>query len=345
MQSIHAKNQQPRMQTLCKCKPKPGLNLCHKDIPIPKSNEVLIKVLKTGICGTDLSLYNYTPWAKSVLSLPQTIGHEFVGKIVKIGSKVTTQKTNNIVSAEAHLFCKKCDQCANKNYHLCPNTKGLGIHTNGAMAEFVCVPESNLWACPHIDPKIMAFADALGNALYATSRTDIYNQDILITGAGPIGLATMMLCLFLKANSVTIIEPNTYRQKLAKKLGATQIASPKTRLKKPKKGWNIGFEMSGKTSALEKLVKNLNPGSQIIIMGILPNQSQINWPSLIFKNLNIHCLYGREIFKTWQQLDHYLSQGFNPLPLVTHEFAAKDYQKAFSLMASGNCGKILLNWN
>lgn len=337
------------MRSLCKLSLQKGLTLCQKEIPDFKHHEVLIRIHKTGICGTDLQLYHSNDWACSVMNIPLTIGHEFVGRVYKVGSKVKSVKKGDWVSAEGHLFCGICDACLNNQAHFCINSKGIGVHTHGAMTDYFVMPESNLWLCNGLDSDIMAFADVLGNAVYALSKVLVKNKLVCITGAGPLGLSVLMLCKFLGAGFVSICDTNDYRLHLASKLGADEtLLMDSNTLKKGfdfKKKWDVGFELSGKANALRSLISHLNPGSSLVLMGLLPKRSMINWQTLIFKNIDIFCLYGRLIFDTWKQLNDYLLQGFNPKPIITHHFDANDFEKAFQLMQSRQCGKILLHWN
>ena len=310
------------MRALCKLSLKKGLTLCQKKMPAFTDNQVLIRVHKTGICGTDLQLYNTNEWARSIIIPPLTIGHEFMGQICEIGAAVTAAKKGDWVSAEGHLFCGNCEACLNNQAHFCVKSKGIGVHCDGAMADYFVIPESNLWVCNTLDSDLMAFADVLGNAVYALSKVIVKNKNICITGAGPLGLSVLMLCKFLNAGSVSICDTNEYRLNLASKLGANEtLLMDSNTLKKGfdlKKKWDIGFELSGKSNALRLLIQHLKAGSSLVLMGLLPKRSMVNWQNLIFKNIHIFCLYGRLIFDSWKQLNRYLLQGFNPKAIITH---------------------------
>eukprot|EP01047_Picozoa_sp_COSAG01_P013494 COSAG01_NODE_636_length_14635_cov_18.612617_6_plen_363_part_00 len=328
-------------RSLTKTQPASGLELLKRTIPQPQADETLIRVLKTGICGTDLHLYNYDDWAASIMQIPQVIGHEFVGKIMETGQ---------ITCAEAHSFCDNCMSCKQDMRHLCLNSQGLGVHRDGAMTDYLCLPTKNLFLMPGIPLDIAAFADALGNAVYAVQEAQVTGKSVLITGAGPIGLSVLMLCKFLKAKDVCIADPIAYRVKLAEQLAADEgiILSDQNchdgfKLASDYQA-DIGFELSGNASAFQSLLAHLNPGGKALVLGLIPNHSALNWPDIIFKSIQIHCLYGRKIFKTWQHLHDLLMQGFDPSPIITHHFLAKDFDQAFQLMQSKQCGKVILDW-
>ena len=340
------------MQAIRKSKQIKGLNLENIKKPIPKTNEVLIKVLKTAICGTDLHIYEWDEWAKNTIKPPLTIGHEFAGKIEEIGAGVTHYNVGDIVSGEGHITCGQCRNCRAGQRHLCNKTIGIGIHKNGSFAEYMTLPEGNVWPVhPDISTDIASIFDPLGNAVHCSLSFEMVAEDVLITGAGPIGCMAASICKKIGARNVVVTDISDFRLKLAKKMGADAVINIKREkitdcFKKLRidAGFDIGLEMSGNSMALTEMITHMYNGGKIALLGILPNNTKINWDEIIFKGIELKGVYGREMFETWYKMTQLIKGGLDISSIITHKFSIKDYEKAFDTIKSGNCGKIILEW-
>tara|TARA_Y100000588_G_scaffold173738_1_gene187700 strand:- start:159 stop:1196 length:1038 start_codon:yes stop_codon:yes gene_type:complete len=329
--------------------------LCMDNIPMPilYNDSVLIKVKKTGICGTDLHIYNWDDWAKKTLTLPMVIGHEFCGVVCDKGKDVKNIQINDRVSAEGHIVCGFCRNCRAGKGHLCRNTKGIGIQVPGAFAEYICVPETNVIKIPNnINDDVAAIFDPLGNAFHTALSYQIIGEDILITGAGPIGIMAAKVCQVIGARKVILTDINDERIKLAQNLGIKLSYNSKQNNLKSimqqnnmKEGFDIGLEMSGSKEALNDMIKVMNNGGKIAILGIAPTSFEVNWNEIIFKMLEIKGIYGREMYETWYKMIALVQSGLNIENIITHKFHFTDFEKAFKIMEEGNCGKIILNWS
>lgn len=331
-----------------------SIGIVMEEVPLPaiKAHEVLIKIKKTSICGTDIHIYNWDQWAQKTVPLPLVIGHEYVGEIVEVGKNVTHLKIGQRVSGEGHLTCSHCPNCLKGLKHLCVNTRGVGYHTQGCFAEYFALPAENVFLVPDdIPDDLAAIFDPFGNATHTALSFDLVGEDVLITGAGPIGIMAAAICRYAGARHVVITDLNDYRLKLAKDMGATCcINVAKTNLKEQvkalgiKDGFTVGLEMSGSPQALASMTELLQHGGKIALLGILPNGAGIDWDLVIFKMLLLKGIYGREIFSTWYKMAHMLEGGLNLSPIITHHFPYLEFQKGFDVMLSGNSGKVILDW-
>jgi threonine 3-dehydrogenase len=341
------------MKALVKSKFEKGIWL--EEIPMPPMghNDVLIKIKKTAICGTDIHIFNWDEWAQKTISVPMAIGHEFVGEIVKIGSEVEGLKIGQRISGEGHITCGHCRQCRAGRKHLCRNTLGLGVNRPGCFAEYLSLPASNVYPVPdNIPDEIAAFLDPLGNAVHTALSFDLVGEDILITGAGPIGMMAVAIAKKVGARFVVITDVNEYRLELARKMGATLAINPKeVSLKEVmqklnmKEGFDVGLEMSGNNEAFISMLEHMNHGGRIAMLGIPPKPVSIDWNQVIFKGLIIKGIYGREIFDTWYKMITLLQSGLDIAPVLTHQFSYLEYQKAFEIMSSHQSGKVVLEWS
>ena len=330
-----------------------GLSIEDVPMPVLYNDSVLIKVKKTGICGTDLHIYNWDNWAKKTLTLPMVIGHEFCGVVYDKGKDVKNIQINDRVSAEGHIVCGFCRNCRAGKGHLCRNTKGIGVQIPGAFAEYICVPETNVIKIPNnINDDVAAIFDPLGNAFHTALSYQITGEDILITGAGPIGIMAAKVCQVIGARKIILTDINDERIKLAQNLGIKLSYNSKQNNLKSimqqnnmKEGFDIGLEMSGSKEALNDMIKVMNNGGKIAILGIAPTSFEVNWNEIIFKMLEIKGIYGREMYETWYKMIALVQSGLNIENIITHKFHFTDFEKAFKIMEEGNCGKIILNWS
>lgn len=315
--------------------------------------EVLIKIRKTAICGTDLHIYLWNDWARNNIPLPLTIGHEFMGEVIETGAAVTHVKKGDRVSGEGHITCGYCRNCRAGRQHLCHKTVGVGIQRAGAFAEYLSLPEQNVWLIhTDIPDEIAAFFDPLGNAVHSALSFDMAAEDVLITGAGPIGIMAAAICKFMGARNVVVTDVNDYRLELAGKLGADRtvnvtrenISDVFTELNMTG-GFDRGLEMSGNARAFNDMLKNMYQGGRIALLGILPNDTLINWENIIFKGLRLKGIYGREMFETWYKMSQMLRSGLKVTDVLTHRFPVNDFQQGFDIMESGLCGKVILEWD
>jgi len=341
------------MKALVKKSPEQGIWI--EDVPVPEcgTNDVKIKISHTAICGTDLHIYKWNEWAQRTLELPLVTGHEFVGIIEEIGPGVTHYKPGDRVSGEGHITCGYCRNCRAGKRHLCHKTIGVGIQRAGAFAEYLVIPESNVWPIhDDIPSEIAAFFDPLGNAIHTALSYEMVGEDVLITGAGPIGIMATAICKFVGARNVVITDVNEYRLNLAKKLGATKtINISKENIRDSfdelnmVNGFDVGLEVSGNPSAFKDMLEHMYHGGRIALLGLLPKSTQINWDDIIFKGLHVKGIYGREMYETWYKMTQMLRGGLDISDVLTHQIPIDDFQKGFEIMESGNCGKIVMEWN
>ena len=341
------------MKALVKSKAEPGLWM--EDVPEPKVriNDVLIKVDRAGICGTDLHIYQWDAWAQGAVPVPLVIGHEFVGEIVGVGSNVKDFKEGDVVSGEGHLVCGHCRNCMAGRRHLCAETRGVGVNRTGAFAEFIALPQTNVWYHDQsLDRDVMALFDPFGNAAHTALSFETLGEDVLITGAGPIGCMAAAICKMIGARNVVVTDVNDYRLDLADKMGADRIINVQNEKivdcfdeLKIANGFDIGLEMSGNPKALQDMINTMYHGGKIALLGILPNETQVNWDEIIFKGLHIKGIYGREMFETWYKMTQLIRGGLDVSPIITHKFKAEDFQNAFDIIESGQCGKVILEWD
>ncbi len=343
------------MKALVKSKAEEGLWL--EDVPKPKitDNDVLIRVLKTGICGTDVHIYKWDFWAQQNINISTVIGHEFVGEIVEVGENVNDFndfKVGDIVSGEGHLVCGRCRNCMAGRRYRCANTIGVGVHINGCFAEYISLPWQNIWRHDDkVNLEVASFFDPFGNAVHSALTFPMVGEDVLITGAGPIGIMAIPVARHAGARHIVITDVNEYRLDLARKFDVTKAVNvTKEKISDVQKelgmteGFDIGLEMSGNASAFGDMIENMAHGGSIALLGIPPEEMTIDWNKVVFSMLTIKGIYGRKIFETWYQMTVLLQSGVNIEPVITHRFPAEEYEKGFEAMMSGNCGKVILEW-
>jgi len=341
------------MKALVKSKPERGIWM--EDIPAPAvgHNDVLIKVSRTAICGTDIHIYQWDDWAKSTIPVPLAIGHEFAGEIVEVGGEVKGFAVGDRVSAEGHITCGVCRNCRAGRRHLCIDTVGVGVNRAGAFAEFLSVPAFNVFKLPDvIDDDMAAILDPLGNATHTALSFDLVGEDVLITGAGPIGIMAVAIARYAGARHIVITDINDYRLKLATTMGASAaLNATRDSIDDTMKtlgmteGFDVGMEMSGNPAAFRDMLRTMHHGGRVAILGIPPEETSVDWNMIIFKGLLLKGIYGREMFETWYKMSSMLQSGLNIAPIITHHFDVNDFQPAFELMESGQSGKVFLNWS
>ncbi len=341
------------MKALVKAKSEPGLWMQEVSEPACGPNDVLIKVRKTAICGTDMHIYNWDDWAQQTIPVPMTVGHEYVGTIVEVGDNVADFKVGDRVSGEGHITCGHCRNCRAGKRHLCRNTSGVGVNRPGAFAELVAIPASNAYPLPDdISDDLAAILDPMGNAAHTALSFDLVGEDVLITGAGPIGLMSTAIARQAGARHVVITDVNDYRLSLAGKLGATRalnvtkatLTDVMTDLGMTE-GFDVGLEMSGNPQAFRDMLGAMNHGGKVALLGIPPQDTAINWNDLIFKGLQVKGIYGREMFETWYKMTALLQSGMDLTPVLTHWFPVDRFEEGFSIMNSGQSGKVILDWS
>lgn len=341
------------MQALVKREAKPGLWL--EEVPVPEIgiNDVLIEVLRTGICGTDLHIYDWDEWARKTIPVPMVVGHEFVGRIVACGSNATGFKVGEIVSGEGHVVCGRCRNCLAGRRHLCKDTSGVGVNRPGAFAEYLSLPVTNVWHHDGNIPRdVQSIFDPLGNAVHTALQFPVLGEDVLITGAGPIGAMAAAVCRHAGARNVVITDVNPFRLELAKKMGATLAVNVKDRdlasVQKElgmREGFDVGLEMSGNPHAFRDMLANMCHGGKIAMLGIpAGGEMSINWNTVIFNMLTIRGIYGREMYETWYQMSVLVQSGLDISPVITHRYHFSDFEKGFEAMHSGQSGKVILTW-
>ncbi|MDJ0916204.1 MAG: L-threonine 3-dehydrogenase [Woeseiaceae bacterium] len=340
------------MRALVKSEAEPGIWL--EDVPEPSvgHNDVLIEVRRTAICGTDIHIYQWDEWAQGAIPVPMVVGHEFSGRIVDVGSEVRGFKVGDRVSAEGHITCGVCRNCRAGRRHLCMNTRGIGVNHPGAFAEYIAVPAFNVFKLPDaISDDMAAILDPLGNATHTALSFDLVGEDVLITGAGPIGIMAVAIARFAGARHIVITDINDYRLDLARQMGATKAINvtlesldDTMRQLGMEEGFDVGMEMSGNAAAFNDMLRTMHHGGRVAILGIPPGGTTIDWNQVIFKGLILKGIYGREMFETWYKMSSMLQSGLNIAPIITHHYPAAEFQPAFDLMASGQSGKVILNW-
>jgi len=340
------------MKCIVKAAPKEGVEISDKPVPTIGYGEVLIKIKATGICGTDVHIYNWDEWAQKTIKPPMTIGHEFVGTVAEIGAGVSHVAVGDVVSGEGHIACGKCRNCLAGRAHICRRTIGVGVNRDGAFAEYLAIPATNVWKCnPDIPAEYYAFFDPYGNAVHTALSFDLLGEDILITGAGPIGAMAVAVAKHAGARHVVITDVNEYRLELARKMGATlalnvaqqSLEDAITQLNMTE-GFDVGLEMSGNAIALRQMIANMRNGGKIAMLGIQQPNTGIDWDQVVFKGLTIKGIYGREMFETWYKATAMIQSGLDVSPILTHQMHYTEFQKGFDIMRSGNSGKIVLWW-
>lgn len=340
------------MKALVKSLPEKGLQIKEVSIPPIADNEVLIKTRKGSICGTDLHIYNWDTWAQKTIPTPMVIGHEFMGEIAKVGKNVQNLHEGDRISGEGHLTCGRCPPCRKGQKHLCMNMLGLGVHRHGCFAEYFNFPAENVFLLPKSIPDdVAAILDPFGNAVHTALSFPLVGEDVLITGAGPIGIMAAAVARKAGARNVVITDKKPYRLELAKKMGATHAVDVTRQALKEimhqagiEFGFTVGLEMSGSPQALRVMLETMQHGGHVALLGILPSDCVVDWDLIIFKMLTVKGIHGREIFKTWYQMTHLLECGLDLKPLITHHFCFEDFEKAFAIVQSGESGKVILSW-
>ena len=340
------------MKALVKAKPEPGLWM--EQVPVPETgpNDVLVRIKKTAICGTDIHIWNWDEFTSKIVPVPMVVGHEFFGEIVEAGSAVTKYSVGQRISGEGHIICGTCRNCRAGRGHLCRNTLGIGVNIPGAFAEYLCLPEDNVVPIPEdIDDEIASIFDPFGNAVHTALTFDCVGEDVLVTGAGPIGIMGALVVQKIGARKVVITDINPSRLKLAEKMGLNHVINPqKEDLIEVmqniglKEGFDIGLEMSGAAPAFQDMIDKMNNGGKIAILGLSSTGFDIDWNKVIFKMLRIQGIYGREMFETWYKMIALVQSGLDLSPLITHRFSIDDYEEGFATMLSGNSGKVILDW-
>jgi threonine 3-dehydrogenase len=340
------------VKALVKVRAEPGLVV--EDVPVPEAgrDDVLIRVLRTGICGTDLHIYDWDGWAQANVPVPQIIGHEFVGEVVEAGADVHDLYRGDLVSGEGHLVCGRCRNCMAGRRVQCARTKGIGVNYPGAFAEFIALPATNVWRHPRdIDLDVAAIFDPFGNAVHTALTFPILGEDVLITGAGPIGLMAAIVARHAGARYVVISDVSPYRLDLARRIGVT-MAVDAARVSLPeamselamREGFDVGLEMSGKPSALRDMLASMTHGGKVAMLGLPTEEFGINWAHLVTNMTTIKGIYGRQMFETWYEMSVLIQSGVDISPVITHRFDAADYEQAFATVRSGLCGKVVLTW-
>ena len=340
------------MKALVKSSGERGIWL--ENIPEPEcnTNDVKIRITHSSICGTDLHIYKWDAWAQKTLDVPLVIGHEFCGIVEEIGPGVTHYKLGQRVSGEGHITCGNCRNCRAGKRHLCQKSSGIGVHKDGAFAEYLVIPESNVWPIhDEIPSDIASFFDPFGNAVHTSLSYEMVGEDVLITGAGPIGMMSVAICKFVGARNVVITDINDYRLTLAKKMGATKtinvskssIAEFYPQLNMTS-GFDVGLEMSGNPEAFRSMLEHMYHGGKVALLGLLPDSTRIDWDDIIFKGLRVKGIYGREMYETWYKMTQMLRSGLDISQVVTHRISIDQYEEAFNIMETGECGKIVLEW-
>jgi threonine 3-dehydrogenase len=340
------------MLALVKVDAGPGLRL--QEVPRPEIgiNDVLIRVHKTGICGTDLHIESWDPWAAKTIHPPLVVGHEFVGEVVEVGGNVTDFHTGELVSGEGHVTCGRCRHCLAGQRHLCVNTVGLGVNRDGAFAEFVALPMTNVWhQAAGVDEEVAAIFDPFGNAVHTALAFEVLGEDVLITGAGPIGLMASAVARHAGARHIVISEPNAFRRDLAMRMGATIAVDPRERdLRDVQRelgmveGFDVAFEMSGNATALRSAIDNMAHGGRIAILGIPTAEISLDVNAIVFNQLTLRGIYGREMYETWYKMRVLIQSGLDIRPAITHRFGFRDFEAAFAAARSGDSGKVIMDW-
>lgn len=341
-----------KMKAIVKKYAKPGVWMDEVAIPVCGPNDVKIKIHKTSICGTDIHIYEWNEWAQKTIPVPMVIGHEYVGRVVEIGSNVTGVKVGELVSGEGHITCGVCRNCYAGRRHLCRDTKGVGVNRDGAFAEYLCIPATNVWhADESIKEEYFSCFDPFGNAVHTALKFDLLGEDVLVTGAGPIGIMAAAVAIKAGARHVVITDLNPYRIDLAKKMGVVNAYNTKEISIKEiqqklgmTEGFDRGMEMSGNKYAFNDMVDNMANGGKIAMLGLQSPGTTVDWDKVVFNSLTIQGIYGREMFESWYKMSALLKSGFDLEPIITHRFPVDRFQEGFEVMASGQSGKVVLNW-
>ena len=340
------------MKALVKAKAEPGIWMEQVPVPEPGPNDVLIRVKKTAICGTDIHIYKWDEWAAKTIPVPMVTGHEFMGEVAETGSSAHRYGKGLRVSGEGHIVCGKCRNCRAGRGQLCRNTVGVGVNRPGAFAEYLCIPESNVVPIPDDVPdEIAAIFDPFGNAVHTALAFDLVGEDVLVTGAGPIGIMGALVAQHSGARKVVITDINPYRRKLAETAGMQYVVDPTAETLSQvmarigmKEGFDVGLEMSGAAPAFRDMIAAMNHGGRVAILGIPPGDFSIHWDQVIFKMLTLKGIYGREMYETWYKMIAFVQGGLDIAPIITHRLAVAEFQEGFTAMASGNAGKVVLDW-
>jgi len=340
------------MKALVKSAPTEGLTL--QDVPLPEVgiNDVLIRILKTSICGTDVHIWNWDAWARKTIPVPLTVGHEFVGVVERFGSNVHDFQVGQLVSGEGHVVCGRCRNCLAGRRHLCAKTSGVGVNRAGAFAQYLSIPVTNVWAAdPAIPLDVTACFDPLGNATHTALSFDLLGEDVLITGAGPIGCMAVAIARHCAARHVVVTDVNPYRLDLARRMGASLALDVRSQSVEDaqkhlgmKEGFDVGLEMSGNPDAFRSMLANMCHGGKIALLGILP-RTDIDWDLIVFNGLTLKGIYGREMYETWYKMTMMIRTGLDITPLITHRFPYTEFEQAFAVARSANSGKIILTWS
>ncbi|BBU98285.1 L-threonine 3-dehydrogenase [Providencia rettgeri] len=341
------------MKALSKLKAEPGIWMT--DVPKPElgHNDVMIKIRKTAICGTDVHIYNWDEWSQKTIPVPMVVGHEYIGEIVAIGQEVKGFKIGDRVSGEGHITCGHCRNCRGGRTHLCRNTIGVGVNREGCFAEYLVIPAFNAFKIPdNIPDEIAAIFDPFGNAVHTALSFDLVGEDVLVSGAGPIGIMAAAVCRHVGARHVVITDVNDYRLELAKKMGVSRAVNVSRENLKDvmnelgmKEGFDVALEVSGSPAAFQTMLDTMNHGGRIALLGIPPASMATDWSQVIFKGLFIKGIYGREMFETWYKMATLVQSGLDLSPIITHQFPIDEFQKGFDIMRSGQSGKVILNWD
>jgi threonine 3-dehydrogenase len=340
------------MKALVKAKAEPGIWMADVPEPTIGPNDVLIRMRKTAICGTDMHIYHWDDWAQRTIKVPMAVGHEYCGEIVELGSEVRGLAAGDRVSGEGHITCGYCRNCRAGRRHLCRNTVGVGVNRPGCFAEYMSLPASNVFKLPDAIPdEIASILDPLGNATHTALSFDLVGEDVLITGAGPIGIMAVAIARHAGARHVVITDVNPYRLDLARKMGASLALDVRTeklddamRRLGMTEGFDVGLEMSGVPSAFRELLRTMHHGGNVALLGIVPKDTGVDWDEVIFKGLTMKGVYGREMFETWYKMSAMLQSGLDVSPVITHRMPVQDYRDGFEIMGSGRSGKVILDW-
>jgi threonine 3-dehydrogenase len=340
------------MRALVKARAERGLWLEDVSEPEYGINDVLIRVRRTGICGTDVHIYQWDEWAQQTIPVPMVIGHEFVGEIAAVGSNVSDFKVGDLVSGEGHVTCGRCRNCLAGRRHLCAHTSGVGVNRSGAFAEYIALPMTNIWRHhAGVSEEIAAIFDPFGNAVHTALAFPVLGEDVLISGAGPIGLMAIPIVRHAGARYVVVTDLNPFRLDLARKMGATLAVDPRqTSIAQSQRhlgmqeGFDVGLEMSGSPIAFADMLDNMCHGGRIAVLGIPSKPMETDWRKIIFNMLTVRGIYGREMYETWYKMSVFVTSGVDISPVITHRFSYKDYEKGFEAMIGGNCGKVILDW-
>lgn len=341
------------MKVLQKKFREPGIWMAEAPIPTIGPNDLLIKIKKTAICGTDVHIYNWDAWAQKTIPVPMITGHEYVGVVAEVGSAVKGYQVGDRVSGEGHLTCGHCRNCRAGKQHLCRNTIGVGVNRDGCFAEYLAIPAVNAFKVPDsISDEVAAIFDPYGNAAHTALSFDLVGEDVLITGAGPIGIMAVAIARRVGARHIVITDVNDYRLNLASTMGATRVVNPKRDSLQGvmqelgmSEGFDVGLEMSGNAEAFRSLIQAMNHGGKVSLLGIFPEAVAIDWSQVVFKGLLLKGIYGREMYETWYKMTSLLLSGLDLSPIITHRLKVDEFQKGFDIMRSGNSGKVVLDWS